>query len=172
MTRTISVSRLRAVAALAALCAAGIAGGSENALTAKPAPDFTLHSASGGNQRLKEQRGQVVMLNFWATWCGPCRQEMPQLNRLYEKYHGAGFNLFGVNIDDDAGSAIGLSSRLGLRFPVLLDTDKRVSRMYDLSTMPSSVLIDRNGVVRYVHLGYKEGYEDAYEKQIRELLKE
>jgi peroxiredoxin len=151
----------------------GCAGAAAAAITAdRNAPDFTLRTLDGPNLRLQEQRGRVVMLNFWATWCGPCRLEMPHLNKLYEKYRAAGFTLLGVNIDEDAGNAAGLSSKLGLRFPVLLDSDKKVSRLYDLGTMPSSVLIDRDGRVRFIHLGYKDGYELTYEKQIRELLKE
>ena len=125
----------------------------------------------GANLRLKEQRGHVVMVNFWATWCGPCRQEMPQLNRLYEKYKSSGFVLLGVNVDDDASKAAEVAAKLGVTFPVLLDTEKTVSKLYDLSTMPSTVIIDRDGKVRYVHRGYLAGYEDNYEKQIRELLK-
>jgi peroxiredoxin len=135
------------------------------------APDFTLRSMDGPNLRLQEQRGQVVMINFWATWCGPCRQEMPHLTRLYDKYRSAGFVILGVNVDDDARRATDLATKLGLKFPVLLDTDKTVSRLYDLGTMPTSVLVDRNGRVRYVYNGYVAGYEDLYEKQIRELLK-
>jgi peroxiredoxin len=135
------------------------------------APDFTLRSMGGPNLRLQEQRGQVVMINFWATWCGPCRQEMPHLTRLYDKYRSAGFVMLGVNVDDDARRATDLATQLGLKFPVLLDTDKAVSRLYDLGTMPTSVLVDRNGRVRFVHNGYVAGYEDLYEKQIRELLK-
>jgi peroxiredoxin len=135
------------------------------------APDFTLRTMSGSNLRLAEQRGRVVMVNFWATWCGPCRQEMPQLDRLYEKYRASGFVLLGVNVDDDPKKAAEVAAKLGVRFPVLLDTDKAVSRRYDLATMPSTVIIDRDGTVRYVHKGYLSGYEDTYEKQIRELLK-
>ena len=138
---------------------------------ASAAPDFTLHVMDGPNLRLKEQRGRVVMVNFWATWCGPCRQEMPQLNRLYEKYKASGFVLLGVNVDDDQRKAAEVAGKLGVTFPVLLDTDKVVSKLYDLSTMPSTVIIDRDGKVRYVHRGYLTGYEDNYEKQIRELLK-
>jgi peroxiredoxin len=138
---------------------------------AAAAPDFTLRTMGGPNLRLQEQRGRVVMVNFWATWCGPCRQEMPQLNRLYEKYRASGFVLLGVNVDEDALKAANVAAKLGVKFPVLLDTDKAVSRLYDLSTMPSTVLIDRDGKVRYVHRGYLTGYEDNYEKQIRELLK-
>jgi peroxiredoxin len=158
-----------------ALCAtlAVVASTASPALApATAAPDFTLHAMGGGaNLRLKEQRGRVVMVNFWATWCGPCRQEMPQLNRLYEKYKSSGFVLLGVNVDDDAAKAAEVAAKLGVTFPVLLDTEKTVSKLYDLSTMPSTVIIDRDGKVRYVHRGYLAGYEDNYEKQIRELLK-
>ena len=136
------------------------------------APDFTLRSMDGPNLRLNEQRGRVVMVNFWATWCGPCRQEMPHLNKLHDKYRDAGFVLLGVNIDDNARAATDLAAKLGLRFPVLLDTDKSVSRLYDLGSMPATVLIDREGRVRHLHRGYREGYELSYDQQVRALLKE
>ena len=161
------------LAAIVAACLAVIANAAAAAvLSSGLAPDFTLHSVAGANLRLQEQRGQVVMLNFWASWCGPCRQEMPQLDRLYEKYHAAGFQLLGVNVDENVRNATGVSSKLGLHFPVLLDTEKKVSRLYDLSTMPSTVLIDRDGRVRYIHRGYRDGYVQTYEDQIRELLRE
>ncbi len=136
------------------------------------APDFTLHAMDGTNLRLQQQRGRVVLVNFWATWCGPCREEMPQLNKLYDKYRSSGFVLLGVNVDDDASKGMEVAQKLGVKFPVLLDTDKKVSKLYDLATMPSTVLIDRDGRVRYVHRGYLAGYEQSYDKQIRELLKE
>ena len=159
--------RLAACAAFAVL-----AGTASSAIApATAAPDFTLHALGGPNLRLKEQRGRVVMVNFWATWCGPCRQEMPQLNRLYEKYKASGFVLLGVNVDDDVAKATEVAGKLGVTFPVLLDTEKTVSKLYDLNTMPSTVIIDREGKVRYVHRGYLAGYEDNYEKQIRELLR-
>jgi peroxiredoxin len=136
------------------------------------APDFTLKSATGPNLRLAEQRGQVVMVNFWATWCGPCRQEMPHLNRLHESYKKAGFTLLGVNIDDDPKAAIALAQRLGVNFPVLLDTDKKVAKTYDLNAMPATLLIDRDGRVRHIYRGYKDGAEQTYEQHLRALLKE
>jgi len=159
--------RLASCAAFAVL-----AGTASSAIAPQAAaPDFTLHAMGGSNLRLKEQRGRVVMVNFWATWCGPCRQEMPQLDRLYQKYKASGFVLLGVNVDDDARKAGDVAAKLGITFPVLLDTDKAVSKLYDLSTMPSTVIIDRDGKVRYLHRGYLAGYEDNYDKQIRELLK-
>jgi peroxiredoxin len=166
-SRIVGVTRLVLAATLVLAASAATP-----ALTpAGSAPDFTLHAMSGPNLQLKDQRGRVVMVNFWATWCGPCRQEMPQLNRLYEKYRASGFVLLGVNVDDDSSKAAEVAKKLGVTFPVLLDTDKKVSKLYDLSTMPSTVIIDRDGKVRYVHRGYLTGYENDYEKQIRELLK-
>ena len=155
------------------LATLGLASGASVAALApsSAAPDFTLRSMEGKNLRLGEQRGKVVMVNFWATWCGPCLVEMPHLNRLYEKYRSAGFVLFGVNVDEDVQKAVALAQKMGLKFPVLADTDKRVSKQYDLTAMPSTVLIDRDGRVRHVHRGYRDGFEDMYEKQLRELLK-
>ena len=169
------VSSLRTALRRAALALLGVAALALPAQAAEPsgnAPDFTLKSAGGPNLRLQEQRGRVVMINFWATWCGPCRVEMPHLNRLYDKYRSAGFQLLGVNIDEDPAKAQALATKLGLQFPVLFDADKRVSKLYDLTTMPSTVLVDRDGRVRHVHRGYRDGYEATYEQQIRALLKE
>jgi len=144
------------------------AGGMEG----QPAPDFALKSSTGENMRLSEYRGDVVMINFWATWCGPCRQEMPLLDELYSRYQRVGFNLLGVNIDDDSGRAMDMIEDLGVNFPVLFDARKEVSKLYDVEAMPVTVIVDREGTVRYVHHGYKPGYEDMYLDQIRSLLRE
>ena len=149
----------------------GSGGALQAAALQAAAPDFSLRSVDGPNLRLQEQRGRVVMLNFWATWCGPCREEMPQLNKLYAKYRASGFVLLGVNVDEDARHAAEVAKRMGVAFPVLLDTDKAVSHRYAVSTMPSTLLIDRDGRLRYLHLGFHAGYEDEYERQIRELLR-
>jgi peroxiredoxin len=157
---------------IAALLLALAAGAQAAVAPQATAPDFTLKSLEGRNLRLAEQRGQVVLVNFWATWCGPCKQEMPHLNRLYDKYHASGFVLLGVNVDEDLRQASGTVARFGLHFPVLFDADKAVVRLYDLNSMPATVLIDRDGKVRYLHRGYRDGLEAAYEQQIRELVKE
>lgn len=168
------MARIRWTVRLLALATLAVISGAVGAATtaASGAPDFTLPSIDGPNLRLQEQRGQVVMINFWATWCGPCRVEMPHLARLYDKYRGSGFTVLAVNIDEDPYKAASLAKQLGMRFPVLLDREKKVSRLYDLSTMPSTILVDREGRVRYVHRGYRDGYEETYDRQIRELLRE
>ncbi len=141
-------------------------------LEGQSAPDFALKSSTGENLRLSEYRGDVVMINFWATWCGPCRQEMPLLDELYTRYERVGFNLLGVNIDDDSRRAMQMIEELGVNFPVLFDASKEVSKLYEVDAMPVTVLVDREGNVRYVHHGYKPGYEDKYLDQVRSLLRE
>jgi peroxiredoxin len=136
------------------------------------APDFTLRTLQGPAMRLGEQRGHVVLVNFWASWCGPCRQEIPQLNRLHDAYRSAGLKLLGVNVDEDPRRAADAARRQGIRFPVLLDSDKSVVRRWDLGSMPATVLIDRDGRVRHLHRGWHEGLDQTYERQIRELIKE
>ncbi|MEE8538436.1 MAG: TlpA disulfide reductase family protein, partial [Woeseiaceae bacterium] len=141
-------------------------------LTGQTAPDFVLKSATGENLRLSEYRGDVVMINFWATWCGPCRQEMPLLDELYGRYQRVGFNLLGVNIDDDSRRAMAMVNELGISFPVLFDEDKKVSKLYEVEAMPLTILLDREGTVRHVHHGYQPGYEQKYLNEIRSLLRE
>jgi peroxiredoxin len=158
--------------ALFALPHGAVAATAPAAAAGAIAPDFTLHAADGRNVRLDELRGQVVLVNFWATWCGPCRAEMPHLDQLYQKYHKSGFVLLGVNIDDNPATALTTAQKLGVSFPILLDTDKKVSKLYNLTDMPSTVVIDRDGKMRFLHRGYRDGVEADYDQQIRALLKE
>ncbi|NCF13824.1 MAG: redoxin domain-containing protein [Gammaproteobacteria bacterium] len=147
-------------------------GLASSGMEGQPAPDFALKSSTGENLRLSEYRGDVVMINFWATWCGPCRQEMPLLDALYARYERVGFNLLGVNIDDDSRRAMQMIEELGVSFPVLFDARKEVSELYEVNAMPVTVIVDREGNVRYIHQGYKPGYEDKYLDQVRSLLRE
>jgi peroxiredoxin len=137
-----------------------------------PAPDFTLKSRSGENIKLSELRGNVVMVNFWASWCGPCRQEMPLLQQLYDRYQGMGFTLLGVNVDEDPAAAQKMLKEIPVNFPILYDSSNKVSKQYQVKAMPSTFMVDRDGNIRYLHKGYKAGYEDDYQQQIRTLLKE
>ncbi len=162
--RNVAIGLVFSVFAASSLASSGLAG--------QPAPDFALKSSSGENLRLSEYRGNVVMINFWATWCGPCRQEMPLLDDLYNRYQRVGFSLLGVNIDDDSRRAMRMVEELGVSFPVLFDADKEVSKLYQVEAMPVTVLLDREGTVRHVHHGYKPGYEEQYLTEIRSLLRE
>jgi len=136
------------------------------------APDFSLKSSSGKNLKLSEYRGDVVMINFWASWCGPCRQEMPLLEDLYREYEPLGFTILGVNVEEDSSKAKNMLKQIPVSFPVLFDNTSKVSKLYDVVAMPSTVLVDRDGNVRYLHHGYKPGYIDTYQEQVRSLIRE
>ena len=137
-----------------------------------PAPDFTLKSRNGENIKLSELRGEVVMLNFWASWCAPCRKEMPLLESLYKKYSDLGFTLLAVNVEEDSSKADDLLKDILVTFPVLYDNTNKVTKLYKVVAMPSTVIIDRDGNMRYLHRGYLPGYEEEYKKQVSELIRE
>ncbi len=141
-------------------------------IKADNAPDFVLKSASGKNVRLSELKGRVVMLNFWATWCGPCAEEIPYLNELHKSLDPYDFELLGINLDQDQSKAKHLARKLNVNFPVLFDTEKEVSRSFDIKAMPTTIIIDRAGKIRHVNHGFKKGYIERYHKQIQALRKE
>ena len=155
-------------AAAALLLTGGVVAGVMNT----PAPDFTLKSHSGQNLKLSEHRGEVVLINFWASWCGPCRQEMPLLSELHNKYKALGFTVLGVNVEKDTSDAKKLLKQMPVSFPVLFDNNSVVSKQYDVVAMPSTVLVDRNGKMRYLHKGYKPGEEEIYLEMVRSLIRE
>ncbi len=136
------------------------------------APDFTLKTLQGGNLRLEEYRGQVVLLNFWASWCGPCRQEMPILDRLHQRYEETGFAVLGVNVEGETAPAQKIVDKTNVTFPVLIDEAQSISELYKLEAMPSTVVIDRDGVIRYIHRGYKPGDEAKYVEVVKQLIRE
>jgi len=159
----------RGVTAALLLSAAGY---SQAVDTKQLAPDFTLATLAGPNLRLEEYRGQVVLLNFWASWCGPCRQEMPVLDRLHQRYEDTGFAVLGVNVEGEKAPAQKIVDKTNVTFPVLIDEKQSVSELYDLEAMPSTVVIDRDGMVRYIHRGYKPGDEAKYVQVVKELIRE
>jgi peroxiredoxin len=136
------------------------------------APDFTLPTRDGGRLSLDELKGQVVMINFWATWCGPCRQEMPLLQQIQAKYEPLGFTLLGINVEPDSAAAQTWLAQVPVSFPILFDRQNKVAESYGVQGMPSSVFIDRSGNVRFVHRGYQPGDEAKYADMIRSLVKE
>lgn len=154
--------------ALGCLLPAGAAEGERRA-----APDFDLPARGGGRFALAQHRGEVVMINFWASWCGPCRMEMPLLESIYRKYRPMGFTLAGVNVEPDPRQAEQwLAKTVSVSFPVAYDAESKVSRLYGIAGMPSSVFVDRRGRLRHLHAGYKPGDENVYLDYLRTLIRE
>ncbi len=161
---------LRIVVALA-LSAAGV-GYAATELSGAQAPDFVLKSISGENLRQSEYRGQVLMLSFWASWCGDCRAQLEGIAELYSRYRGAGFELMAVSLDTEQRQVMDTARGLKVDYPVLHDAGGEVGRLYQVESMPLIVLIDRRGVVRDVIEGYRRGSEEQYLERIRVLLRE
>ncbi len=138
----------------------------------EPAPDFTLKSLNEKNLKLSEYAGNVVLLNFWASWCAPCRLEMPLLNDLHNKYKKLGFVVLGVNVEEQSEKARSYIAERPVDFPVLFDDSNSVSKQYKVVAMPTTVMIDRNGNMRYLHQGYKPGDENKYKKMVKILIRE
>jgi len=114
----------------------------------KEAPDFTLPTLSGNSVRFSDYKGKVVFLNFWATWCPPCREEMPSMESLYQRLKGREFEMVAISLDQEGKKVVGpFVTKYGLTFPILLDTDKKASQLYRLSGIPETFIIDKNGFI-------------------------
>ena len=156
------------------VCFLSFAGGTyaDAASVKGQAPNFTLKSLGGKNLKLSEMTGNVVLINFWASWCGPCREEMPLLNDLHKKYEPLGFTVLGVNVEEDARNARGFLKNFPVDFPVVLDNKNTVSKKYNVIAMPTTVVVDRDGKMRFLHKGYKPGDEEKYRKMVKKLVRE
>jgi cytochrome c biogenesis protein CcmG, thiol:disulfide interchange protein DsbE len=121
-----------------------------DAAATSPAPDFELTASDGKTVRLSDLRGKVVLLNFWATWCPPCKAEMPDLNALQAKYGtDRDFVVLGVNDEESAADVVAFAQREGIAFPLLLDPEGRViEKLFDVRYLPTSMIIDRDGNIR------------------------
>jgi len=136
-----------------------------------PAPAFSLPVLGGDESlSLESLRGKVVLLNFWATWCKPCEDEMPAMESLYRAIGSQGFELVAVSVDDDRQRVEEFTARMGLTFPVLFDPEKRVSGAYQSYRFPESYLIDRAGVLVTRYIGPRDWDAPAYIGRIRRLL--
>ena len=162
----------RALIAAAALFLSLAQAAPAPALLGHKAADFTLKSITGENLRLSEFRGQVVLLNFWARWAGDSRREIPALERIHNTYARAGLVVLGVSIEADARRAGEFATSMHIPYPVLIDTDPALGQEYVIQKMPMTLLIDRAGIVRFVHVGFENADEAVYLEQIRALLRE
>jgi peroxiredoxin len=116
------------------------------------APNFSLRELDGREARLSDERGRVVVLNFWATWCVPCRSEMPAIERVYRSHPGQ-FAVLAIDKDEPRGDVRDFARKLGLTFPLVLDPSLAAWTAYGIRIQPVSVWIDRNGVIRAIHYG-------------------
>jgi cytochrome c biogenesis protein CcmG, thiol:disulfide interchange protein DsbE len=134
------------------------------------APEIALKTLSGETVKLSTLKGKVVLVDFWASWCAPCRESMPVLEKLSKSYKEQGFVVLGVNIDNDAEAARKFLKDLPVSFQVVNDAQKQVAKAYAPPTMPSSYLIDRQGKVHVVHAGFKRSDAAKLEAEIKTLL--
>lgn len=136
------------------------------------APDFTLQTLEGEQVTLSALRGQVVLVNLWASWCGPCRFEMPAIQQVYDKYKDQGFEVLAVNAtnQDSPAAAAAFAQELELSFPILLDTAGRASQAYQLRSLPSTYFIDKEGVIQEVVVGAMS--EALLTVRVEQLLEE
>lgn len=139
----------------------------------EPAPAFSGRPLDGGEAlQLEEFRGRVVYLDFWASWCGPCRQSLPWLQGLRRDLRPLGFEVLAVNVDEDAADARRFLKRYPVSYPVIGDARGVIAALYDVRDMPSSYLIDRKGVVRHVHRGFNREDAARLRQQVEALLAE
>ncbi|WP_142504526.1 thiol-disulfide oxidoreductase ResA [Melghirimyces algeriensis] len=135
----------------------------ENVEVGKTAPEFKLKTLDGETLQLSDLKGKAVLLNFWATWCKPCRDEMPAIQKVYDKHKDKGFAVVGVNIAETKVTVSGFARQLNLNFPIVLDPDRKVTKLYGIGPIPSSIFIDKNGkVVRKVNGEMNEGQIEGY----------
>lgn len=148
----------------------GAAGG----LVGKSAPDFSAESVTGeGPATLKDAKGSVVILDFWATFCGPCKKSFPKYQALVEQFGGE-VNVLAVSVDEPDSvtkeQIVEFAKSTGVKFAVVWDKEQKAVKLYSPETMPTSFIIDKEGVVRHVHAGYKDGEEDKITQEVKALL--
>ena len=167
----VSVHLLRAVQ-IGGLCLlASAANAAELKLwTGGPAPVLALRDLDGGLHRLPDYRGKVVLINFWATWCGPCRDEMPSIQRLKEKLAGKPFAVLAVNLDEPESRIRNFLSQMKVDFTILLDPERKVAKAWDARILPASYIVGADGRVRYSLVGEINWDNEHIVGRIAELL--
>jgi thiol-disulfide isomerase/thioredoxin len=133
------------------------------------AATFAVDSMNGGG-KMALQNGKIMIVDFWATWCEPCKKSFPKLQELYLKYKASGLEIVALSEDDDKGGIVDFAKTYGAKFPVGWDGDKSIAKKYQPKSMPSTFIVDRKGVIRFVHTGYHDGEEVEIEKEIKSLM--
>lgn len=138
------------------------------------APDFSAVTLDGEDQRLSDLHGSVVLLDFWASWCLPCRKELPFLAEFYNSQHLRGFEVLAINVDAETEMMEAFIEALDfeLPFPVIADAEGALPALYEIPGMPTVIFIDRGGMIRYVHSGFRSSHKDKYRSELLLLLEE
>ncbi len=160
---------MRFILVLALLCGSSLAWAKVQ--KGQRAPGFSLTTLKGEKLSLSSLAGQVVLIDFWAQWCEPCKHELPELDKLQKEYAQKGVRILAINIDKQRDNADKLVRMLGLSIDVPLDPAGSVAATYDLPKMPTSYLVDKKGVVRFVHEGFENGDVARFKKELDELTK-
>ncbi len=137
-------------------------------------PQFQGTTLKGDKFNLADYKGKVILIDFWASWCIPCREEMPYLMELYRKYKDSDFEIIAVNIDDNPDNARKFISELPgtIHFPVVKDSKQEIPPQFQIKGMPSTILVNKKGIIQYWHTGFKDSYKSDYASEIEQLLKE
>ena len=159
-----------ALFALAAAFAAVVAAADLKPWAGGATPALTLPDLAGGNHSLADYRGRVVLVNFWATWCEPCRDEMPSIERLRRSFQGRPFAVLAVNLAEPESRIRAFLERMPLDFPVLLDRDTAVAKAWRARILPATFIIGPDGRIRYSHLGELDWSQDSVRHAIAALL--
>lgn len=164
---------LTAAIVLIALAAPGIMGCNlaKPSVVGKAAPDFNLPLLGGGEMNLAQHAGKdLVVLDFWATWCPPCRKGLPDIAALADKYADAPVAVYAVNLGEPAELVSGFLREAGIEIPVALDITREVGARYEVQSIPTTLLIDRDGMVHYGHIGHSSGLQSKLSAAIDKLL--
>ena len=170
MHNAIVMKSLRIAFAAAAICAAILAPAVHAVEAGQPAPPFTLPSATDGVVALDQLRGKVVYVDFWASWCGPCRRSFPWMNEMQQKYGARGFTVVAVNVDKKRADADKFLALIPARFTVVFDAAGATPTAYAVKGMPSSYLVDARGNVTFVERGFLDESKGPLEERIKALL--
>lgn len=151
---------------------AGESAGTRAVQIGSPAPAYATVSLAGDSVSLAKLRGKVVVLNIWATWCHPCRKEIPELRALHEKYQGRGLELVGVSVDNDGSDDVirEFMTEFAMNFPVWRDPDERISTRFLTVGVPTTFLIDREGILRWKNIGPIAPNDTAFQAAIERAL--
>jgi len=141
------------------------------AAVGRPAPVFEVLTLDGKTTGIEHLKGRVVLIDFWATWCEPCLEELPELNVLYKDFKAQGLEILAISVDRERENIEKFLKEFPLDFPVIHDKGKKIANRFKPRAMPTAFIVDQEGIVRYVHLGFKTSFIQKYRDQIGTLLK-